>query len=196
VCEVVKLDSRDSFKVLRGAACAFGVFDGFHLGHRFIIDKAIQAARETDAKSVVLTFDIDPDELFAADRLQKLMDNDTRIHALSKSGVDCVAVFNFTREFAALEPEAFLEHSFDLERPASIHVGSDFRFGCRAKGDIEVMKSWGQRRGIDVIGYDLFEIGGMPVTSTRIRKLRELGDYASARDLLGHDLGPEVGALV
>ena len=50
---------------LAGASVAFGVFDGVHEGHRFIIGEAVASAREEAARSAVITFDIDPDEMFA-----------------------------------------------------------------------------------------------------------------------------------
>ena len=56
---------------LAGASCAFGVFDGVHEGHRFIIGAAADAARSRGGVSAVITFDVDPDELFRPDELRK-----------------------------------------------------------------------------------------------------------------------------
>ena len=186
MCNVVRLQNEESFKVIEGASCAFGVFDGYHLGHKYIIDAARSYAEEADCKNVVLTFDCDPDELFSQS-LHKLMTNEERITALSNSGVDAVAVFEFNREFAAREPLEFLEYAFGGNLPKALHVGSDFRFGAFAKGDINTLTEWGTSHGVDVVGYDLLEIDGAPVTSTRIRELIEIGDKASAQRLLGHE---------
>lgn len=57
--------------LLSGASCAFGVFDGVHKGHQFLIGEAKRTAAENGGASVALTFDIDPDERFHADRLKK-----------------------------------------------------------------------------------------------------------------------------
>ena len=56
--------------LLDRASVAFGVFDGVHEGHRFIIGEAVNTAREEGRPSAIITFDIDPDEVFAADRLK------------------------------------------------------------------------------------------------------------------------------
>ena len=59
------LIANDSFDpaVFAGSSCAFGVFDGIHKGHRYLIEQAIQTARDSQAPSIALTFDIDPDEV-------------------------------------------------------------------------------------------------------------------------------------
>ena len=87
--------------LLDRASVAFGVFDGVHEGHRFIIGEAVNTAREEGRASAVITFDIDPDEVFAADRLKKLMTNEVRIAKLAELDVDAVVVLPFSREFAA-----------------------------------------------------------------------------------------------
>jgi len=184
VADIVFLDSSRDRAVLAGASCAFGVFDGVHRGHRFLIDQARASARETGGPSVVLTFDIDPDELFHPARLHKLLSNEERLQVLSRTGVDAVAVLRFTREFAALTPRDFLATTFDEHLPATMHVGHDIRFGCRASGTIETLESWGSENGVLVVGHELVAEGGRPITATRIRLLLESGDEQAARDLL------------
>ena len=108
MAKVFNVDSSFDYGVLAGASCAFGVFDGVHRGHRFLIDQAKQTAAENDGISVALTFDIDPDERFHADRLKKLMTNERRIAVLSQTGIDAVVVLPFTPEFSAQSPKDFL----------------------------------------------------------------------------------------
>jgi len=42
---------------------AIGIFDGLHLGHRAVIESAVQSARHSGGVSVVLTFDPHPSVL-------------------------------------------------------------------------------------------------------------------------------------
>ena len=185
MADIVYLDSPKDRSALRGASCAFGVFDGIHKGHRYLINQARATASENKGPSVVLTFDIDPDELFHPERLHKLMSNQERLDALSRTGVDAVAVLRFTREFAALSPEEFLATTFDDCLPACIHVGYDIRFGCRASGTLATLEAWGDEHGVSVVGHELVEAGGKPITATRIRLLLESGDDQAAKALLG-----------
>lgn len=171
--------------ILNRASVAFGVFDGVHEGHRFIIGEAVNAAREEGVPSAVITFDIDPDEMFAADRLKKLMTNETRIAKLAELDVDTVVVLPFSREFAAQGPEEFLNACFGGAVPSHIHIGSDFHFGRKAVGNVESLRAWGAERGMAVHGHELVAEGGVPVTATRIRGLLSEGKAREAEDLLG-----------
>lgn len=171
-------------ELIEGSCCAFGVFDGVHIGHRYIIDQARNAAAAHNCKSLVLTFDIDPDELFHADRLKKLMGNEARIAALTELDVDAVLVFPFTRDFASQEPLAFLESAFGAGLPLEMHVGKDFRFGAKAAGTLEVLKGWGEVCGMKVVGHELLVYDGAPVTSTRIRHLLSEARLGEANALL------------
>lgn len=188
MAELIRLNQHDVVpaEVLDGASCAFGVFDGVHLGHRFIIDRAIAQARRNGEKAVSLTFDIDPDEVFAAEKLRKIMSNEQRFEALLDTGVDTVVVFAFTHDFASNTPDDFLAKSFGGAHPASIHVGVDFRFGSHASGTIDTLREWGDEHGVLIDGCELLQKEGKPVTATRIRGLLGEGKVEEASKLLGH----------
>ena len=104
MAEIYKVDASFDHGFFKGTSCAFGVFDGVHRGHRYLLDCARSTAAETGGASVALTFDIDPDEVFHPTRLKKLMTNEERVRMLADSGVDVVAVLPFTRDFAASSP--------------------------------------------------------------------------------------------
>lgn len=172
--------------LLAGSSCAFGVFDGVHEGHRYIIARAVAAARKAGARALIMTFDIDPDELFGRHDVKKLMGNEQRINALAALDVDGVVVVPFTRAFAALEPEAFLDCALGGHVPASIHIGCDFRFGSRARGTVEDLRRWGAKRAMTVDACELLSSDGAPITATRIRGLLAQGAIREANALLGH----------
>lgn len=177
---------KDDFdpSLLEGASCAFGVFDGVHLGHRFLIDQAIASAEQ--GPSMVITFDIDPDEVFAPKPLRKLMTNDERLATLEASGVDAVVVFPFTKDLYGLEPEDFLATAFGAGAPAHLHVGEDFRFGNRAEGTVEDLRLWAQGSDTEIHSHELLVADGAPITSSRIRDLLGQGEVRLAAALLGH----------
>lgn len=148
------------------------------------MDCAKKTAEETGGKSIALTFSIDPDELFAADKLVKLMSNEQRIAMLASTGVDVVAVLPFNREFAKLSPYEFLDWAFGSGAPAHIHVGDGFRFGARGLGTAQIMREW--RGGVmQVHEHPLVQYDGKAVSATRVRGLLAKGEFATARSLLG-----------
>jgi riboflavin kinase / FMN adenylyltransferase len=186
VGNIVRADERFDHSFFEGSSCAMGVFDGLHRGHQYILSCARKRAEETGAKSIALTFDKDPDEIFHSERLKKLMSNDDRIVALSQSGVSDVVVLPFTKEFASQGPEGFLLSLFNGFTPKYLHVGSDFRFGARAKGTIDELDTWGNNHGTNIRSHHLREKDGAPITSTRIRGLLKKGNIEKANELLGH----------
>ncbi|WP_235870077.1 riboflavin biosynthesis protein RibF [Parvibacter caecicola] len=170
--------------MLEGASCAFGVFDGVHEGHQYLIAKAVEGALAAGAPALAITFDRDPDELFAAGRLKKLMTNQVRLETLAATGVDAVLSIPFTADFAANSPDEFLELLFGRHTPGQLHVGADFRFGAKAQGTVEQLLQWGGPRGMEVAAHELLAEGAVPVTATRIRRLLEEGRVQEANALL------------
>lgn len=183
--QIYKADESFDRSFFKGASCAFGVFDGVHQGHRFLISCAQETARHDGAKSIALTFDIDPDEMFHAERLRKLMSNEERLEMLAATGVDAVVALPFTRDFAASSPEEFLARTFGSGVPAHLHVGFDFHFGAKAAGSVTELVAWADKHGMQVHAHDLKSEDGAPITATRIRLLLADGDIKEANRLLG-----------
>ena len=144
-------------------------------------------AKELGVASVVVTFDVDPDEVLKSHPVpKKLLSNDDRIKLLSRSPADYVLVVPFTLELAALPYDEFVEKVLgSFAELVGIHVGFDFRLGRGAKGTVATLTEWGEPRGCEIKGYDLLEMEGHPVTATRIRELVAAGDVRTASALLG-----------
>lgn len=185
MAQIYRADETFHREIFEGASCAFGVFDGVHRGHRFLIDCAKETAQASGGTSIALTFDIDPDEMFHAQRLKKLMSNEERLNMLASTGVDAVVALPFTRSFAASSPEEFLARTFGSGVPAHLHVGSDFRFGAKAAGAVPELRAWAARHSMAVDAHDLKSVDGSPITATRIRLLLADGNIVEANELLG-----------
>lgn len=168
------------------AAIAIGVFDGLHVGHRSLIDALIRDARERGVRSVIVTFDPDPDRVVSAHPAMKLMSGEDRLGSLASTGVDEVLVVPFTKELAALGHEQFFRDVlFPYVDIASIHVGSDFRLGAGGASTVEVIADWGAQAGIEVFGHELVRDDGAAVSASRIRERLAAGDIDVVRRELG-----------
>jgi riboflavin kinase / FMN adenylyltransferase len=184
---------------VNGAAVAVGVFDGVHLGHRRILAAALERAVRDGARGrcVVVSFDPHPDlVLGSAFRtrapLTPLAERRRRLIAL---GADEVEFVPFTRELAALAPEVFVaRHLTGPYRMHTLVVGENFALGRGRSGDVTRLGEIGREAGFAVVAVPLLDLGGSPVSSTRIRGLLETGRVAEAARLLGrrYDLAGRV----
>ena len=169
------------------AVVAIGVFDGVHLGHQALLRAAVADARAREVQSVAVTFDRDPDQVVspqtAAPQLLALED---KLRFIGDTGIDAVLVVPFDERLARMAPESFLETVLvDAVSPVAVHVGTDFRFGFMATGDVSTLRLEGARRGFDVVPHDLVTLDGEAVTSTRIRSCVARGALDQATRLLG-----------
>ena len=169
------------------AVAAVGVFDGVHIGHQALIRDAVALARHGGVSAVVVTFDRDPDQVVTpAAAAPQLLDLGDKLEFLSAAGADVVLVVPFTPELARTGPLVFLDEVLlGAMSPVSVVVGSDFRFGHRAEGDVNVLGRYGAEHGFTVVAHDLVGDAGLPVTSTRVRGLVASGEVAEAGRLLG-----------
>lgn len=185
VAKLYKVDESFDHSLFKHSSCAFGVFDGVHLGHQYLLSCAKKTAQYNGGKSIALTFDIDPDEIFHPNRLRKLMSNERRLEALLNSGVDAVVALPFTKSFSSLSAEEFLRETFNGYAPSNLHVGLDFHFGAKAAGSVADLAEWGAAVGTHIDAHNLQSADGAPITATRIRLLLMEHDLDEAQRLLG-----------
>ena len=166
---------------------AIGMFDGVHLGHRTVIEPAVQAARSSGGVAAVLTFWPHPSVLFRPEAPTRLIqDGWTKAHALGRLGIDAIITQPFTPEFAQLAAAAFLPALKQwLPTLGGIYVGENFRFGRGRSGDVTTLAAAAAALGLAIFRAPRVMVGGLPVSSTRIRELLEAGELDAANTLLG-----------
>lgn len=167
------------------AAVAVGVFDGLHLGHRSLFERAL--ARAAGDRCVAVSFDPHPDVVLAREfhgrpPLTPLPEKHERLAAL---GIE-LHVLPFTRELAALSPEAFVEEFLVRPfRPGWLVVGEDFALGRARAGNVSRLTEIGAGAGFQVEAVPLRVLDGEPVTSTRVREALGRGEVERVGRLLG-----------
>ena len=170
-----------------------GNFDGTHLGHQAIVQRAVTLARGLGAQAVVLTFEPHPVAVLAPDRAPPMVQTlHDRLASLRALGVDVTVLQRFTLSFASLEPEAFVR-DFLLRHLELAHVvvGYNVNFGRARAGTAETLNELGGRFGfaVDVVGPVTAPGEREHVSSTRLRALIGAGDMPGARRLLGRAYG-------
>ncbi|MBR1830113.1 MAG: riboflavin biosynthesis protein RibF [Atopobiaceae bacterium] len=170
------------------AVIAIGAFDGFHVGHRHLLDEARKDAKKRGALCLAVMFEPDPEELFlGASAPRRLLSCEDRARIIASAGADGVVMLHFDQTLAAMEPDGFVRQVlFGVCRPVSVHVGGNFRFGHQGRGDQNTLRICGRSEGFEVVVHGLLNQKGSAVSSTRIRSL--LGEpegLAEANELLG-----------
>lgn len=170
---------------------AIGVFDGVHVGHRSIVTRAVAAARVLRAASVVVTFDPHPAAVVRPDAVPLLLgDVEQRLDRLASLDVDAVLVLPFDREMASWSAEEFVQRLLvDRLHARRVVVGTNFRFGNRALGDVALLTRLGAAGGFEVEALSLVGGDAAAVSSTLIRGLVADGDVASAARALQRPYG-------
>ena len=158
-----------------------GNFDGVHKGHQQILNRAKEIAG--DEKIVALTFDPHPVSIFEPERTPTLLTIlSDKIELLKIHNADQVAVIKFTKEFAAMAPEDFVNKVLiEQLRATTIIVGQNFTYGFKAEGDVQ---SLAKHTEFNTIVLDLQSDTEVAISSTRIRNAIIDGNVESAREML------------
>ncbi len=176
-------DFTDRFK---GCIASVGNFDGVHIGHRRILARVKERAREEERPSIAITFEPHPSSvLYPARSVTRLTSPAKKFELIGQLGIDGVLAIPFTLEFAGKSPRAFIEETLYPLRVHELYVGHDFSFGAGRAGDAASL-----RREGELMGFEIFEIGEVymddePVRSSRIRKYITDGTVDRAAVLLG-----------
>jgi len=162
-----------------------GFFDGVHHGHRRVVRRAVELARERGARAVVLTFDPHPSEVVRPGAHPALLTTpEYRSDLMSSLGVDAVLVLPFTAELSKQSPAEFVERVLvDRLHAVGVVVGENFRFGHKAAGNVAVLTELGAKYGFTVQGLALAapeEGEESRFSSTDVRRMVLAGDVETA----------------
>ncbi|MBR1765097.1 MAG: riboflavin biosynthesis protein RibF [Ruminococcus sp.] len=167
-------------------AVALGIFDGVHLGHRLVLDKAVEQSARGLAPAV---FTFKSGTLTTKPQSERLLTEEAKAERLESLGIEYIYAPDF-KDLRALEPVAFIEQVLVGKMGCGCAVcGKDFRFGRGAVGDAALLRREGERLGFEVKVLDKLQMDGAQVSSSRIKKLVRTGDIREANKLLGYTFG-------
>jgi len=174
----------------RGAVCTIGNFDGVHLGHQELLRLVVERAGELETTAAAMTFDPHPLKLIQPKQAPRLLTTlDQRLQLLEGHGAQACLVLPFTHRLARMPAELFVRRVL-VERLTirELFVGNGFHFGADREGSIDLLAAMGRDLGFDAHGVAPVQLGGEPVSSTRVRRLVAHGDVDGAWKLLGRPL--------
>ena len=175
---------------------SIGKFDGMHAGHRRVIADLLEVAAREHLTAVAVTFDRHPLSIVRPELCPApLLSNAQKLELLADTGIEATLMLTFDEARSKQSPEGFVrEVLVGALRARVLLVGSDFRFGAKGAGTVELLKQLGPELGFNVQLIDDVTSGERRASSTWIRELLSSGQIAEATRLLGRS--PSVRATV
>jgi riboflavin kinase/FMN adenylyltransferase len=182
----------------RKCVATIGVFDGIHLGHRFILDKVKEESRKKKLSSLVITFDVLPQQFlhkdFLAGRRKSrktfsgyLTDFEQKKRLIKQLNIDYLWFLKTGHYLLELSPRRFIEHIFKYFAIEELIVGQDFHFGHEGRGDVNYLKKLKNEFNFELVIARKKSKDRRIISSSAVRHFIREGDLAQARKFLGRN---------
>ena len=168
------------------AVLALGMFDGVHIGHRVLLERAKVLARRGGVPLVACTFTGHPLELIAPDRCPPMLTTfEERASLLEGLGVDMLFAQPFTEEMRQMPPEVYVGELIRRFHPVDVVCGYNHTFGKGGAGTSAFLAALGDALGFRTQIVPQVTLDGAEVSSSAIRAAIGSGDVSLASRLLG-----------
>jgi len=169
-----------------------GVFDGVHLGHKYLISQLVERARQQNLLGGVVTFRQHPLEVLSPQAgLPWLTHLTEKVSLLKNEGVDDIITLSFTRELAGLSGRQFVGLLKKYLRMSGLIIGPDFALGRDREGNADTLRKLGEDMSFSVTVVPPLEVNGEVVSSTAVRQALADGDMKKVVNLTGHSFSLE-----
>lgn len=168
-------------------AIALGFFDGVHIAHKKIIQSAVDYAKQNNLTPIALTFDTAPGEILCPGTIRYLTQNSEKALLIKSLGAN-TEFLKTDKTLLDMSAEDFI-HEILLKKYNIKYAvcGYNYRFGKGGVGDVELLKSYGEKYGFKTQIVAPIECGGESISSSRIRRLILGGNVKEANLLLGRN---------
>ena len=170
---------------------SLGTFDGFHRGHRVILDNLHEIANKEKLRPVLLTIHPHPQlVLQKSDRtpIKLLTSIEERLKVYENYGVINALIIPFTKEFAQTEPQSFVkDYLFNKIGFKKILIGHDHLFGKNREGNPDLLDTLGNELGFSVEKISPFLYNNVIISSTKIRNALKENKLEIANEYLGYN---------
>ena len=174
--KIIEIDVRNlNVEPNPGINICLGYFDGVHLGHLDLINKAV-----SEGDTAVMTFDESPNfVLKKAPNERSLTSLYDKANILKAIGVKYLYILRMSQELLQFSANEFIEDILLKIKPKKLFVGEDYRFGRYAAGTPADLKEY-----FDVDIIPIKQVHDQKISSRTIRQLVADGDVEQAYKLL------------
>lgn len=160
---------------------SIGNFDGVHLGHAKLLEKAAEIAEEHGIPMVVFTFEDTPKN----SRSKHITRSSDKLRLLEIHGAAGVYFEDF-ETCRNMTPREFIKSVLiDRFNVKTVVCGYDYRFGINRSGDAAVLSRILEEYGRNAVVIPPVTVNGVVVSSTLIRQYIKDGEINKASELLG-----------
>lgn len=165
---------------------ALGFFDGLHLGHRQLLQKAKQIAKKKRLEFAVMTFDPHPSQIVPTkNKITKYLSPlYIKEKTMSSLGVETMYIVDFNPSFSRLSPQDFVDEYIVGVQAKHVVAGFDFSYGFKGQGTMEQLKKDSANR-FEVTTVSKVEKNEQKISSTLIRQLLRAGRVEEVPNYLG-----------
>lgn len=168
----------------RPLSLAIGYFDGIHLGHQALINRAIQLAKQKDCYSAVISFEPNPSFVIGMMKEEKYVTSlQDRQVILEAMGVDYFLILDFDKTTMSLAKDIFVKQFIEGLNVKELVCGFDFTFGFKGQGNGTYLQSFDT---FNTHIIDAIEDDNKKISTTRIVELLGQGNVEKANTYLAN----------
>ncbi len=185
----MKIKAASDYKLLSNSVVTIGTFDGVHIGHKKIINRLVNIAKQEGLQAVVLTFFPHPRMVVQSDTKIKMLNTiDEKNKLLEQQGIDHLVIKKFTNDFSRLSAQEYVRKVLvETLHVKHIIIGYDHHFGRNRTANIHDLKAFGEIYDFKVTEILAQEIDEVTISSTKIRQALNSGDVKTANTFLGYN---------
>ncbi len=173
-------------KLSDNTAITIGVFDGVHLGHRYLINKLMQNKNTSKLSCGIVTFDPHPIQILRPDLNFKCLQSlDGRVRRLEQTGIDFISVIKFDNLLSQFSAQDFLKELKEQLNFQLLVVGEDFRLGKNQEGDLAQLRTISKELEFSIQEIPLQSDSKAKFSSSQIREFIANGNIDKANRILG-----------
>ncbi len=169
------------------SSIALGFFDGVHIAHKKIIEKAVDYANKNGLSPIALTFDRSPLEILSPGKIRYITDITQKELLIKEIGAE-IEFLTLTQGLLDMSAEEFVKTVLvDKYHIRHAVCGYNYTFGKDGKGNTDLLKRLGEKYGFGTEVCDCVTYNDITASATNIRTLLAEGNVVLAGKLLGRN---------
>jgi len=179
-------NSLEEFDLQVDTAITIGKFDGLHRGHKKLCGSLFSLERE-GVKSLAISFIDSPNNVINNSDSKQIVTLEERRLLFKESGISIFIECPFDENLRKTLPRDFVLRLINELNMKYLVVGTDFRFGYKGKGDVNLLRELSDELGFKLIVIDKLQDENIDISSSRIREEIQIGHIIKANQLMGRN---------